>query len=89
VIDSSKFYVCSHILHRARPVRLVVHHSDGMWQLTCGKHDHPKDHADLHFVHIEHILEDNHKLQDVIINTPAGYLSEMNNDNWELMSHDD
>ncbi|MNR05795.1 hypothetical protein D3C85_1218430 [compost metagenome] len=81
--------VCDHVLAADRPVRLVVHHADGMWQLTCGEYDHSPDGATMRPVHIHHIVDGQPALGEVMLNTPKGHLSEMTQDGWLVQAHDD
>ena len=85
----SGVYVCSHLVSGSRPISLIIHHSDGMWQLTCGLTDHPTDKADLHFVHTEHLLECNAQLSELLDNLPKGYLLEKVGGDWHKYAHDE
>ncbi len=78
-MNSPIIYICDHIFSGEREVGLIAHHEDGMWQLTCGKPDHPTDEASLNPVHIEHVVTGN-ALADAMLHTPPGHLSELRDD---------
>ncbi len=82
-------FVCGHVFRRERTVKLAIHHSDGMWQLTCGKDDHSTDHPDLHLVHPEHLLEKQPELGETLHDLPRGYLVENVDGEWSKSAHDD
>lgn len=68
--------VCGHVFRSERPVRVVIHHSDGVWQLVCGQHDHPTDCADFEPVGLEHIVERQSDLNDTA-SLQRGWLAEL------------
>lgn len=82
-------FVCRHVLERERRVELLVHHSDGGWQATCGAYDHPAAEADIHPVHLHHPAEADAELADVAADTPRGCLSERVAGRWEHVARDD
>lgn len=49
--------VCPHVFANKRPVRLLIHHSDGTWQATCGARDHSADCSDFAIVGVNHLFE--------------------------------
>lgn len=55
-------FVCSHVFHNERPVRLVSR-EDGEWQFLCGEADH---HDDGHLVGLEHLVERDSSLSEVL-----------------------
>jgi hypothetical protein len=67
--------VCAHVFRDERPIKVVIHHSDGVWQLACGGHDHPKDCADFEVVGLEHLIERQKDLVGVV-NLKLGWLAE-------------
>ena len=58
--------VCGHVFRDERPVKVVIHHLDGVWQLVCGEHDHPDDCSDFQPVGLEHIIEKQDNLSEII-----------------------
>ena len=82
-------YICSHVLKHERQVSLVVHHSDEMWQLTCGGYDHPDDHPDLHPVHLAHLVQAQPSLEAIVRAVEKGHLAELVDGEWRTMAHDD
>lgn len=80
---------CDHVLALERDVDLIVHHADGMWQLTCGQFDHSPDGAGVRPVHMHHLVERSPDLADVMSRTPPGHLSERTQGRWVLTAHDD
>jgi hypothetical protein len=84
---SSGVFVFNHVLSHDRPVRLVVHHSDDTWQLTCGEYDH--DIPKLHFVHVEHFSGEQPELIDLVHELPKGFLAEDVDDVWNKCVHVD
>jgi hypothetical protein len=84
---SSGVFICNHVLSRGRPVRLVVHHSDNSWQLTCGEYDH--DVPKLHFAHLEHFAGEQPDLADLVHELPKGFLAEYVDGVWNTSAHDD
>ena len=49
--------VCPHVLTDARPVRVMIHHSDGTWQAVCGEWDHSEQNEDFKVVGINHLFD--------------------------------
>lgn len=33
---------CNHVMRRKRPLTVIAHDADGIWQFMCGKDDHTK-----------------------------------------------
>ena len=71
-------YICDHVFDRARPISLLAHHADGMWQLTCGEPDHSIDGASIKPVHLEHIATA--ELAAAMLQTPPSHLSALGQD---------
>lgn len=69
--------VCVHVFKSERPVAIVVHHLDGMWQLICGEYDHPEDCSDFEVVCLEHLTDRQANLAEVI-GIESGRLAEQN-----------
>ena len=82
-------YVCKHVLNDERPVHLVVHHNDDMWQLTCGKHDHSPDEPEIYPVHAEHIVERQAELANIMLDLKKGQLADFEETGWKKWEHDD
>jgi hypothetical protein len=80
--------VCGHVLRDEREIKLVVHHTDGGWQLTCGDYDHPDDFSDAEIVHLHHLLERQPNLNEIGELAP-GYLAEWTPAGWNKAAHDD
>jgi hypothetical protein len=80
---------CDHVIASDRPIRLIVHHSDGMWQLTCGEYDHSPEGATMRPVHIHHIVDDQSDLGEAMLKTPRSHLSELTQEGWLVQAHDD
>ena len=80
--------VCSHVFKNERPIEVVIHHSDGVWQLVCGGYDHPKDCSDFEAVGLEHLIERQSNLAS-LIDLQRGWLAEWNSGGWERLTHDD
>jgi hypothetical protein len=78
--------ICSHVSDEARPVKLVVRHSDGGWSFMCGEYDH--DIKDAVVVHAAHIFERHTNLEE-LRNLKTGLLAELGGDEWVLTHHDD
>jgi hypothetical protein len=88
-MNSPIIYVCDHVFRGEREVCLLVHHEDGMWQLTCGENDHSADEATIKPVHIEHIVKDKN-LADAMLKTPMGHLSQLHTDgSWSVERFDE
>lgn len=68
--------VCGHVFKEERPVKVVIHHSDGVWQLVCGAHDHPEDCSDFETVGLEHLIERQANLMEVVGLKP-GWIAEL------------
>jgi hypothetical protein len=74
--------VCGHVFSEERPVGVVLHHSDGAWQLVCGAHDHPEDFSDFKTVGLEHLIERQVNLRE-LTDLPKGWMAEGDeNLNW-------
>jgi hypothetical protein len=73
--------VCGHVFKAEREVALVLHDSDGIWQLVCGANDHPEDCSDFEPVGLEHLLERQRNLADVL-DLPSGSIAEFDADGW-------
>jgi hypothetical protein len=67
---------------------VVIHHSDGVWQLVCGGYDHPDDCSDFETVGLEHLTERQIDLQDLTDLKP-GWLAERAANGWVFSAHDD
>lgn len=80
--------VCAHVFRNERPVRVVLHHSDGVWQLVCGGHDHPEDCWDFETVGLEHLLERQKDLSELSDLQP-GFMAEKEANGWNILRHDD
>ncbi len=74
-MDSPIVFICSHVFDHIRPVNLLVHHADGMWQLTCGEEDHSVEGAAIKPVHLEHVATA--ALAAAMLKTPKGHLAEL------------
>jgi hypothetical protein len=48
--------VCPHVYFDYRPINLVIHHRDGVWQLVCEQTDHTIDCSDFEVVGLEHLF---------------------------------
>lgn len=55
--------VCPHVFNNTRLIGLVVRHSDGTWQMTCGKYDHSLNCGDFEVVGLNHLYERQPNLQ--------------------------
>lgn len=75
MIDETTSIVCGHVFRNERPVKLVLRHLDGVWQLVCGGHDHPADCSDFEPVGLEHLLERQPNLRLVALLVP-GWMAE-------------
>lgn len=69
--------VCGHVFRKERQVKVVIHHSDGVWQLVCGESDHPEDCLDFEPVGLEHIVERQGNLSLVTSELQRGWIAEM------------
>lgn len=88
-MSSPIVYICDHVFAGDREITLIAHHQDGMWQLTCGRDDHSVDGATIRPVHIEHVIKDK-QMATVMLNTPAGSLSQLGNDgSWTVEAFDE
>lgn len=86
--DDEPVLVCGHVLKDERPVGLVVHHSDGMWQMACGGYeDHDPDEAGV--VHIRHLFDRKDDLAGVCDTLKPGQLAEFESGEWRVSYHDD
>lgn len=75
--------VCGHVFRKERPVRVVIHHLDGVWQLVCGEHDHPEDCSDFEPVGLEHLIERQANLSE-ITRLERGWIAEQQDEVWVL-----
>lgn len=80
--------VCGHVFRAEREIEVVIHHSDGLWQLVCGKHDHPDDCSDFEAVGLEHLVERQPNVTE-LSELPRGWLAEKNTDGWRLKEYDE
>jgi len=80
--------VCGHVFRAEREVKVVLHHSDGVWQLVCGGHDHPEDCSDFETVGLEHLIERQSNLMEML-DLKRGWIAELEPTGWSLMPHDD
>ena len=80
-------YVCNHVFRQDRRVRLIVHHSDLTWQLTCGEYDH--DTPELHYVHSDHLQSTQPELSELLRSLRPGFLAEEAAGVWTECAHDD
>jgi hypothetical protein len=78
-MTSPIIYICDHVFSGDRKIELIVHHNDGMWQLTCGREDHSIGGSSIRPVHIEHVVME-HYLAKAMMQTPQGHLSKLNMD---------
>lgn len=78
--------VCGHVFRNERQVKVVIHHSDGVWQLVCGEHDHPEDFSDFETVGLEHIIERQQNLTEVS-NLKRGWMADYGPDGWLFEVH--
>jgi hypothetical protein len=79
--------VCNHAFNNERPVSLVIHHADGGWQMTCGKHDHPHDGSNAAMVHMSHLIERQPELRQFLTLKP-GHMADRADSGWEILMHD-
>ena len=80
--------VCDHIFKDERPIRLVVRHGDGSWQMTCGFGDHREDAEGAQVVHVHHLFERQRNLAQFQDLQP-GFLADFVDGDWHLSAHDD
>ena len=80
--------VCAHVFRNERQIEVVIHHSDGVWQLVCGKHDHPSDCSDFEVVGSEHLIQRQLNLAS-LVDLQSGWLAEWTSDGWSFSAHDD
>lgn len=80
--------VCAHVFKNERQIEVVIHHSDGVWQLVCGEHDHPEDCSDFEVVGLEHLIERQPNLAS-LGDLESGWLAEWTSNGWMLSAHDD
>lgn len=80
--------VCGHVFRHEREIEVVVRHSDGEWQLVCGKHDHPDDCSDFEFVGLEHLIVRQPNLSEIGKLKP-GWMAELTPNGWSRIQHDD
>ncbi len=79
--------VCNHVFDDKRPVALVIHHSDGVWQLTCGKSDHPDSADSYEPVGLEHLLIRQPNL-GLIADMPRNMIAEFDGLSWSISEYD-
>ena len=88
-MNSPIVYICDHVFVGDRKISLIIHHDDGMWQLTCGREDHSVDGATINPVHIDHVVREK-GLSDAMLSTPAGHLSCLgDNGSWRVEPFDE
>jgi hypothetical protein len=88
-MNSPIIYICDHVFRGERPISLIAHHEDGMWQLTCGENDHSVDGDTIKPVHIEHVVKDR-SLADAMLSTPAGHVAQrLKNGSWSVDPFDE
>ena len=87
-VTSKVALVCEHILQAERSIKLVVHHSDGMWQFACGDYDHATDAAGVGGVCIAHLIDRQPDVQSCLDLEP-GFLAELASGEWTRSAHDD
>ena len=80
--------ICAHVFKNERQIEVVIHHSDGVWQLVCGEHDHPEDCSDFEVVGLEHLIERQSNLAS-LVDLKTGWLAEWTPSGWTLSAHDD
>ena len=81
--------VCAHVFREERPVRVVIHHDDGVWQLVCGGADHPADCGDFETVGLQHLLDRQADL-GAVAGLQKGWMAELNAEEaWEYMPFDE
>lgn len=88
LMNEVRALVCGHVFRNERPVELVVRHSDGEWQCTCGKYDHPSDLSDFEVVGIGHLVDRQSNLVDIGELKP-GWMAEIIDGKWIKTQHDD
>ena len=66
-------FICGHIFRDERPVLLVIHETDGDWQLLCGG-DHDVGETP-HVVGVGHLLDRDPSLQE-LADLPLGWEAE-------------
>lgn len=80
--------VCTHVFTAERSVAVVIHHSDGVWQLVCGKDDHAADVSAYETVGLEHILERQNNLH-LVACIDRSMMAEFDGANWSISPYDD
>lgn len=80
--------VCGHVFNEERPVRVAIHHLDGVWQLVCGEHDHPADCADFQVVGLQHIFERQANLGE-ISGLERSHVAENMDGVWQISPYDE
>lgn len=86
---SESVFVCRHIRNKIRDVMLVVHHSDGMWQITCGKFDHPSGFADLFQAEDDDLEYISNQLPSDLKFVRRGWMADKQDGVWVQLAHDD
>ena len=77
-------FVCEHVLKGKRSPKTVVHHSDGMWQITCGERGHGIFWGKIKPVCIEHVIGDMGFLVDLAPRLTPGHKAEYLQNTWEI-----
>lgn len=75
--------ICSHVFKYERPIKVVIHHDDGVWQLVCGDGDHPDDCSDFRTVGLEHLIESQSNISD-ILNLECNHIAELIDGKWVI-----
>ena len=83
-MGSPTVFICVHVLRKDRPPRVVVHHTDGQWQITCGERGHGLFRNRIKAVHIEHVINDMAFLADLVPKLLAGQKAEMIEGEWVI-----
>src|SRR5262245_17659813 len=80
--------VCAHVFKNERQIKVVIHHSDGVWQLVCGENDHPEDCSGFEVVGFEHLIARQSNLAR-LADLQSGWLAEWTSNGWTLSAHND
>ena len=80
--------VCAHIFNAERPVTVVVHHSDGVWQLVCGGVDLPDVCSNFEVVGLDHLFDRQDNLFEVR-DLQRGCMAELEDGRWEITNYDE
>lgn len=87
-MDHRVCIVCPHVLNAERPVRVVIHHHDGVWQAVCGHNDHASDCADFETVGLHHLIDRQPDLNEVKA-LPPSHIAEQSDDIWRAAPFDE